>query len=885
MADVSIDASVVAVTARGLRSVVFTTRDIGYWFYFDGDGVFGYSKTTDGGATWGGQVNVDSSAATTGIAFDVWYDQWTPGDTGTKIHCWFFDVTADDILYRSLDTNGDTLGTQVLVANNNTAVAGRGCFVSGTKTRSGYLYCAFDVDAGAERDFFRSTDNGASWGTSLSSTFVEATLDQCLLFPASNTGDNNDCWAVYYDASATALTLKLWDSSAGSASESATIQTHTDGATDLTGQMGFSASVRHSDGHLILAAVSLRDNASSVHNVYDITDTATITTKGNITTNIDDHYYPQVFIDQASNTLYVAYNGKRDGSEVMDTTTKVYYTKSTDGGSNWSAGDTAYMEGAAGVVQQVWAPLMGPRFYAGWRVGTTLLGNKVNSVITPLAMVVGSLVFAGQGPNLAFATALAAGVVAFTGQSVGVAFAGPDVGAITITGQAPTIVAGGGTTIAVPAGSLAITGQGPAFQFIIDLPTGPITYTGLAPTVGGAAALAVPAGALSLTGQTVASAFLGPDVGVVTFSGAAPTVSVSAATTIAIPAGALTWSGQTPLLVGVMPLPAGLLTLTGQAPTVATSGSVALPEGGLTLIGRDVGIGFVGPDVGLLTFAGLAPTVSIGAAGSSIAVPAGALTFTGQTPTRVVAGGNIALPAGSLTLAGQYFAIAFFDPGPGQVNYTGQAPQLLFADAVPAGLLTFTGQVPGVAIPGSNVTIAVPAGALTFAGTVPSLQATTIAPVGTLTFTGQTAVVALADPLPVGALTYTGLAASLATALGLPAGALTFSGVAGSIGGAVVAVPDVGALTLSGQLPLVALVLPVPVGSLTIAGQVGSLADTHSTPIPAGALVFTGTVTAEAVTVALQAGTLVFSSERANVGFGDGADHESMQARGRGRAR
>lgn len=381
MADVSIDSSIVAVTARGVRAVVFTTDQIGYWFYLDSDGVFGYSKTTDGGATWGAQVNVDSTAETTIVAFDVWFDKWTPGDTGTKIHTWFFGVTADDVFYRSLDTNGDTLGTQVVASAEATAVAGRGAFVSGTKTRSGYLYVAYDIDAGAERELFRSTDGGATWGSSLSGTFVEATLDTCALFPASGTGDNNDMWAVYYDASATALTLKLWDSSAATAVESSTIQTHTDGSTDLTGQFGFSASVRHSDGHLILAAVSLRDNASSVHNVYDITDTSTITTKGNITTNIDDHYYPQVFIDQATNDIYVAYNGKRDGTEVLDTTTKVYYTKSTDGGTTWSAGDTAYMEGAAGVVQQVWAPLMGQRFYVGWRVGTTLLGNKVNSVV------------------------------------------------------------------------------------------------------------------------------------------------------------------------------------------------------------------------------------------------------------------------------------------------------------------------------------------------------------------------------------------------------------------------------------------------------------------------------------------------------------------------
>ena len=65
MADVSVDATVSTATARGSRAVVFPSELIGYVFFIDSDGVFGYSKTTDGGATWGAQVNVDGAGATT----------------------------------------------------------------------------------------------------------------------------------------------------------------------------------------------------------------------------------------------------------------------------------------------------------------------------------------------------------------------------------------------------------------------------------------------------------------------------------------------------------------------------------------------------------------------------------------------------------------------------------------------------------------------------------------------------------------------------------------------------------------------------------------------------------------------------------------------------
>lgn len=380
MADVSVDASISTGTARGMRTVVFASDQIGYVFYLDADGVLGYTKTTDGGGTWGAQVDIDTANSV--VAYDVWFDKWTPGDSGTLIHVWWFDTTNDIVRWRSLDTNGDTFGTVRAVFTGASAVAGRGAFVSGTKTISGVLAVTFDIDAGAERGTYVSVGSPPTSFATLTTQVVEATLDTCKLYPASGTGDNDDFWALYYDASALALTLKLYDRSAGNVVESATIGVaHTDGATDLTGQFGYDGAIRHSDGHLIVVALSDRDVAASQHQVFDITNTSTITTKTAIAASTDDHYYPQIQINQGTGVIYVAYNGKRDGSETMDTTTKVYYTSSTDGGTTWSAGDTAYMEGTAGNIQQVWTPKSGNRFYAVWRSGIALVGNKVNSVL------------------------------------------------------------------------------------------------------------------------------------------------------------------------------------------------------------------------------------------------------------------------------------------------------------------------------------------------------------------------------------------------------------------------------------------------------------------------------------------------------------------------
>jgi hypothetical protein len=378
MANVWIDILSNNVNARNMRVAVFKNSSVGYWFLTNSDGTFAYSKTTNGGQSWADPAVQIEAIGT--VAADVWHDKWTPGDSGTKVHTWWLDWTNNSIKYRSLDTSSDTLGTAATVFAGASWASGRGNFVSGTKSRSGYLYAAFDIDAGVEKGLYRSTDGGANWSL-LDAAFVEATIDQCLLFPASNTGDDNDIWAVYHDASTNELTLKMWDSSAGSASESAVIMSLAENTSDATGQYGFSASVRHSDGHLIVAGVSERDAAASDHMVFDVNGTGSITQKTNITTNIDDHYHPAVFIDQDTDDIYIAYNGKTDGSETLGSVpgTTAYYAKSVDGGANWTL-DQAASEGGTSLRSQIWAPLMGPRFYVGWRQVDQIGGNYATSL-------------------------------------------------------------------------------------------------------------------------------------------------------------------------------------------------------------------------------------------------------------------------------------------------------------------------------------------------------------------------------------------------------------------------------------------------------------------------------------------------------------------------
>src|SRR3990167_5292003 len=217
MADVTVEAAMLAGTTRGMRAVVFVTNNIGYVFGINGDNDLDYMKTTNGGLTWSAATDVFTGTVE---AFDVWYDQWTPGDTGRIIHIWYIQGgTGDDLLYTQLNTVND-VQTDITVVSLTSTVAGRGQFISGTKARGGNLYCAFDIDAGAEMGMYRSVDNGANW--SVMTSPMEQVLDQCKLFPA-NVADPQDIWLLYQDASTNELTLKEYDNSGNSFTESAAL--------------------------------------------------------------------------------------------------------------------------------------------------------------------------------------------------------------------------------------------------------------------------------------------------------------------------------------------------------------------------------------------------------------------------------------------------------------------------------------------------------------------------------------------------------------------------------------------------------------------------------------------------------------------------------------
>ena len=163
-----------------------------------------------------------------------------------------------------------------------------------------------------------------------------------------------------------------------------------------------------------------------------------------------------------------------------------------------------------------------------------------------------------------------------------------------LVGQVPTVVLSDNHIIAVPVGSLSITGQAPVI----------------------------------VIGQVVS-----PNIDVLILTGQAPSSEI-----VHIrgpPVGSLALTGNAPTLASVIPADAGSLSLSGLAPSAE-----------ITHI-RNLG-------AGSLTLGGLAPTISVSTSVKTVKPDAGSLSLSGQIPQAFNTSDDktVTPGAGSLSLSG-----------------------------------------------------------------------------------------------------------------------------------------------------------------------------------------------------------------------------------------
>lgn len=382
------------------------------------------------------------------------------------------------------------------------------------------------------------------------------------------------------------------------------------------------------------------------------------------------------------------------------------------------------------------------------------------TVSKTIATPAGSGTLTGVAASLALVFGLTAGALGLTGQSVGVGFQGPTTGSVDVTGAAPTVSvgAGSGTTIAIPAGAVAVTGT------LLD----------------GVYFLGTDAGALTLTGRTPAFAFVQPmPAGAIAATGTTSALLIDVPRALGL--GTVAVSGAAPSLAEINTGTAGALTLGGVAPTILVGQSVATPAGSLAVTGTTSPVALVAAGtVGALTLSGTSPAIFTGALLTS---GLGSLTLTGQAPSDL---------AWVMTQAA------------GAVTVTGQAPTLYIGQflSVPAGTVAISGTTPTAAS-----VVSLSAGTLAVTGQTPAvLSSISLAPPSaTLTLTAGSPFLAVGLQGDVASLALSGLAPTLTFSLGIEpaAGTLTMTGALPSplVGAAQI---DTATLTMTGLAPSVA---------------------------------------------------------------------------------
>ncbi|MFA6494861.1 MAG: hypothetical protein WC246_00650 [Candidatus Paceibacterota bacterium] len=332
--------SAVSTTATthlgGSPTTVFTSTSVGYSFYVDSTGYCAYSKTINGGSTWGVAVNV---SGTTCIQVAVWYDRWTPGDTtGNLIHVAMIDTTNDDIFYRYLDTSNGTLSTGPVNITSGLGYAGSlGAgtnHVTFTKGTDGALYAA--VSDATDNMMVRCTTTctvATNWAVSEPASWT-AGNDFQLLVPRLS----GQILFLWWDISVTTNDIKYATWNGSSWSGFGNVATALD---NTTYDASWGATVDPTTGDVYLAYANSAATLGTDDDVMVKKFNGSWSNLSDVVTNSVCAGGSECGItgvkiarDNSNGDLYVLYTAQATAGTAS--TGNVYYKMSTNNGSVWS---------------------------------------------------------------------------------------------------------------------------------------------------------------------------------------------------------------------------------------------------------------------------------------------------------------------------------------------------------------------------------------------------------------------------------------------------------------------------------------------------------------------------------------------------------------------
>jgi hypothetical protein len=332
----SIDTDAATLGTSHLQSgsqTVFIDDQTGYKFFRDAPGNCVYRKTTNGGMSWSGTTTVD--AQTDCFQIQVWYDRWTPGDSGNYIHIATIDANPDDTWYNRLDTDGDTLlmgSTPVSVATAQGGTLGVGTNgTSITKGTDGTVYISsIDASDSYVMECSASCWIAGSWTETGTNPFG-LTNNYAILAPLPN----GDILAIHRDIVLEDIGSKVWNNGAGTwDAGTTTFDSHAPDNT--TYDIGMAMTVSPTTGDIYLAYVA----SSTGLGADDQIRTATYS-GGTWTTKKEVIRYTEkgitnvaIALDANNDDVYVAYSARTTPGTLG--TGNIYWRKSVDDMASWT---------------------------------------------------------------------------------------------------------------------------------------------------------------------------------------------------------------------------------------------------------------------------------------------------------------------------------------------------------------------------------------------------------------------------------------------------------------------------------------------------------------------------------------------------------------------
>lgn len=312
--------------ANGIWGPYWLDDQVGAIVYIDANRDIVARKTTDGGTSWSSAVVMESITC---IALAVWFDKQTPGDNGTKLHVVAMNDAADSCRYGAYDISAGTWNTPVETGSYFGVDTANTSYAFIVKARNGQLVVG-SVSSASGSGCWKSTSPYTTW-TSITGPFESTAVDQVYGF-AGNTSDPADIGVLFWDVSANQISLKMFDSSAGTWTE--TLITGTTFVESAAFKQ-MCVTMRLSDGHAIAAGWNGFDVATADVDVWDINPNVVaavpFTTKTQPNANQDNSCMASLFINQINNDIYFIY-----GEGTNPTVTQhIKYKVSSNGGTSW----------------------------------------------------------------------------------------------------------------------------------------------------------------------------------------------------------------------------------------------------------------------------------------------------------------------------------------------------------------------------------------------------------------------------------------------------------------------------------------------------------------------------------------------------------------------